>query len=186
MSNNDAAGISFAQPTTFDERFGIAEQCSDRLNMATPVLIDSIDNQTADDYAAFPDRLYIVDIDGKIAYKGGRGPFGYKPKEMEQTLVLLIMDAQLRDKSTSETKPSEKPDNEPPAPPKAKGTSWKPSTSSPPDRPQQKVTEPSELPAKSTPAKSTPEQKPAELNSQSQSVKPEPPSPPQKPKVRKR
>ncbi len=95
MSGNDAAGISFAQPKNFEQRFEVAEKCAARLDMKTPVVIDSMDNQTAENYAAFPDRLYIVDMDGKVAYKGGRGPFGYKPREMEQTLLLLMMEAQV-------------------------------------------------------------------------------------------
>jgi hypothetical protein len=39
-----------------------------------------------------PDRLYIIDTKGRVAYKGGRGPFGYKPPEMEQALIMLLMD----------------------------------------------------------------------------------------------
>lgn len=95
MSGNDAAGISFAQPKNFEQRFEVAEKCAARLDMKTPVVIDSMDNQTAENYAAFPDRLYIVDMDGNVAYKGGRGPFGYKPREMEQVLLLLMMEAQV-------------------------------------------------------------------------------------------
>jgi hypothetical protein len=38
-----------------------------------------------------PDRLYVIDSRGRVAYKGGRGPFGYKPSEMEQALVMLLM-----------------------------------------------------------------------------------------------
>ncbi len=99
MSGNDAAGISFAQPKNFEQRFEVAEKCAARLDMKTPVVIDSMDNQTAENYAAFPDRLYIVDMDGNVAYKGGRGPFGYKPREMEQVLLLLMMEAQVNARS---------------------------------------------------------------------------------------
>ena len=96
MQTNDMAGISFKQPTTFDERFGIAEQCNTRLDMKTPVLLDDMKNTTCENYAAFPDRLYIIDRDGKVTYKGGRGPFGYKPRELEQSLLLVMMDAQIK------------------------------------------------------------------------------------------
>ena len=30
-------------------------------------------------YAAGPDRIYVVDQDGKIAVKADRGPWGFKP-----------------------------------------------------------------------------------------------------------
>jgi hypothetical protein len=35
---------------------------------------------------------YLVDRQGKIAYKSGRGPFGFKPAELEQALLLLLRD----------------------------------------------------------------------------------------------
>ncbi|TXT22415.1 MAG: hypothetical protein FD138_3428 [Planctomycetota bacterium] len=39
----------------------------------------------------------------KMAYKGGRGPFGYKPRELEQTLIMLLLDeAQPTKPATSE------------------------------------------------------------------------------------
>jgi hypothetical protein len=39
-----------------------------------------------------PARLYVIDPAGKVAYKGGRGPFGFKAREMEQVLIMLLMD----------------------------------------------------------------------------------------------
>ena len=39
-----------------------------------------------------PDRLYLIDRDGRIAYKGGRGPMGFKPGELEQSVVMLLLD----------------------------------------------------------------------------------------------
>jgi hypothetical protein len=37
-----------------------------------------------------PSRLYLIDGAGKVAYKSGRGPFGFKPAELEHSLVLLL------------------------------------------------------------------------------------------------
>src|SRR6266404_6092568 len=34
-----------------------------------------------DAYAAWPERIYIIDESGHIAYRGGIGPFNYKPEE---------------------------------------------------------------------------------------------------------
>jgi hypothetical protein len=39
-----------------------------------------------------PDRLYVIDAEGRIAYKGGRGPFGFRPAEMEQSLAMAILE----------------------------------------------------------------------------------------------
>jgi hypothetical protein len=43
-----------------------------------------------------PARLYLIDADGKVAYKSGRGPFGFKPGELEQALVMSLLDQQLK------------------------------------------------------------------------------------------
>jgi hypothetical protein len=40
-----------------------------------------------------PARLYVIDRAGKVAYKSGRGPFGFRPDEMEQALVMTLLDA---------------------------------------------------------------------------------------------
>ena len=37
-------------------------------------------------YAAWPDRLYVVGVDGKIAYQGGPGPGGFRVNEVEAWL----------------------------------------------------------------------------------------------------
>ena len=33
-------------------------------------------------YAASPTRLYLVGADGRVAYAGGPGPFGFKPAKL--------------------------------------------------------------------------------------------------------
>jgi hypothetical protein len=39
-----------------------------------------------------PDRMYVVGRDGRVVYKGGRGPFGFNPDEMEQALIMHLLD----------------------------------------------------------------------------------------------
>lgn len=56
--------------------------------MQVPLIVDGIDNRVGDAYSGFPDRLYLIDTDGKVACKGGRGPFGFIPQELEQALLL--------------------------------------------------------------------------------------------------
>jgi len=60
--------------------------------MQVPLVVDGIDNRVGDAYSGFPDRLYLIDTDGKVAFKGGRGPFGFIPQELEQALLLSILD----------------------------------------------------------------------------------------------
>jgi hypothetical protein len=90
MVPNDRAGISLAQPRTYDERAGVAQTCNRSLGLSFPVLVDTIDDDVNNRYCGLPSRLYVIDRAGKVAYKGGRGPFGFKPAEMEQSLVLLL------------------------------------------------------------------------------------------------
>jgi type I thyroxine 5'-deiodinase len=51
-----------------------------------PTVIDREDNKVNAAYSGWPDRLYVVGKDGRIAYKGGPGPGGFKPAEVEAWL----------------------------------------------------------------------------------------------------
>ena len=52
-----------------------------------PALIDGMDDAVNKAYQALPDRLYLVGKNGEIAYAGDRGPFGFKPDELETCLL---------------------------------------------------------------------------------------------------
>jgi len=92
MSSNDRAGVVVKQPRTNAERVKVARHCCAALQMTMPILVDEIDDRVGHLYSGMPDRLYVIDKDGRVAYKGGRGPFGFKPGEMEQSLVLTLLD----------------------------------------------------------------------------------------------
>lgn len=92
MESNDRASVSLAQPTTYGERVKVAQACGERLLLGFPMLVDTIDDTVGAKYSGMPSRLYLIDRAGKIAYKSGRGPFGFKPNELEQSLVLLLQD----------------------------------------------------------------------------------------------
>lgn len=96
MESNDKVGIQVAQPKSEEERTRVAGLCSSALEISMPLLVDSIRNDVEEAYAAFPDRLYLIDRDGRVAYKGGRGPYGYNPRELEQAMVLLLVEESLR------------------------------------------------------------------------------------------
>lgn len=50
-----------------------------------PVVVDEMSDCTAMKYGALPERLYVL-LDGKVVYKGGMGPWGYKPLEVRAFL----------------------------------------------------------------------------------------------------
>ena len=92
MESNDKEGVCFAQPTTDEERCQIARQCKSALKMTIPLVVDGMDDRVGHLYSGMPDRLYVIGRDGKIVFKGGRGPFGFQPAEMEQALILHLLD----------------------------------------------------------------------------------------------
>jgi alkylhydroperoxidase family enzyme len=51
-----------------------------------------MDDRVGHAYSGMPDRLYLIDREGRVAYKGGRGPFGFKSGELEQALVMQLLD----------------------------------------------------------------------------------------------
>lgn len=89
---NKKAGIVIKQPASLDERCSVAEKFCEAMAIGTPVVVDGIDNRVGEAYASWPDRLYIVDAAGRIAYQGAPGPFGFNPREMEQALALLLLE----------------------------------------------------------------------------------------------
>ncbi len=90
MDGNDQAGIATAQPRTYEDRVAVAQTCGRLLNLGFPMLVDGIDDPVGSVYSGMPNRLYVIDRDGKIAYKSGRGPYGFMPAELEHSLVLLL------------------------------------------------------------------------------------------------
>jgi hypothetical protein len=60
--------------------------------MTMPLLVDEMHDPVGRAYSGMPDRLYVISRDGRVIYKGGRGPFGFNPAEMEQTLILHLLD----------------------------------------------------------------------------------------------
>ena len=56
------------------------------------MLVDTIDDTVGARYSGMPGRLYVIDRDGKVAFKSGRGPYLFKPAELEQSLVLLLQE----------------------------------------------------------------------------------------------
>jgi hypothetical protein len=74
------------QPETSVQRFQVANTCVTELEISFPCLIDRMDNATMEAYNALPDRLYLVGEDGRIAFKGRHGPFGFEPAKLEAAI----------------------------------------------------------------------------------------------------
>ena len=90
MPDNEDEGVCYLQPRTSAERVAIANDFVKRFHYDIPLLVDAIENPANALYAAWPERLYIIGADGRIAYKGGMGPFEYKPEEVEAWLAANV------------------------------------------------------------------------------------------------
>jgi len=86
-NEKDKDDVCYAQPKTLEQRVAIANDFTKRFKFALPFGIDEMSNAANDAYAAWPERLYIVDETGHISYKGGNGPFKYDPKEVRAWLA---------------------------------------------------------------------------------------------------
>lgn len=92
MESNNRVGVAVAQPKTYEERTAVANQCHRLLKPTMPLLVDEINDPVGHAYSGMPARMYVIDLEGKVAYKSGRGPFGFKTGEMEQALVMTLLD----------------------------------------------------------------------------------------------
>jgi len=95
MKSNETVGVKVSQPKSLTERRAVAAQCTERLKPSIPLLVDDVDDATGHAYSGMPARLYVIDRQAQVVYKGGRGPFGFKAGEMEQALVMTLLDQSL-------------------------------------------------------------------------------------------
>ena len=88
-ANIDDQG-AMLDPVTADQRHEVAQVCALRLQIRMPVVIDDMDDAIASAYGALPDRLYLIDKDCRVAYQGERGPWGFKPEELDVAISSLL------------------------------------------------------------------------------------------------
>jgi len=82
LPENRRSGVAVDEPQSDEARREVATACATTLRLRMPMVVDAVDNAVASAYGGWPDRLYLVGRDGRIAYRGGEGPFGFKPKEL--------------------------------------------------------------------------------------------------------
>ncbi len=90
VPQNERDKVLVKDPTTEAERQKVAKDFADQFKVKLPILIDSMDDTMEKNYSGWPDRLYVIDAAGKIAYKGGPGPRGFKPAEIPSVLDKLL------------------------------------------------------------------------------------------------
>lgn len=94
MESNTKAGVATAQPKSLEERIAVCDLFREKLKPAVPVVVDDVNDAVGHAYSGMPARLYLIDTKGLVAYKSGRGPFGFKVGELEQALVMNLLEAE--------------------------------------------------------------------------------------------
>lgn len=92
MESNTRVGVAVKQPTTLAERVAVAGKFCERLKATMPCVVDDINDPVGTAYSGMPGRFYVIDTQGKVAYKSGRGPFGFRFGEMEQAVVMALLE----------------------------------------------------------------------------------------------
>lgn len=65
--------------TSYEDRCKTAEMLINDNSLTIPTLIDEMDNVANDAYRAWPDRVFLIRSDGRLAVAAKRGPFGFEP-----------------------------------------------------------------------------------------------------------
>jgi hypothetical protein len=89
MQSNVKDNVVFSSPKSEGERALVAGACVRKLGIKFPAVLDGFDNTTEKAYTGWPDRIYLIDARGRVAYKSRPGPFGFKPDELSGALARL-------------------------------------------------------------------------------------------------
>ncbi len=80
-------GVLIEDPITDAERAGVAKVCMTKMALKPMrAVVDGVVDKVGGAYSGWPDRLFLVGKDGKIAFAGGRGPFGFRPDELADAI----------------------------------------------------------------------------------------------------
>ena len=88
--DNQKDKIAVSSPKSLTERCAVEGVCATKLALRIPAIIDDLSNTTEEAYTAWPDRLYLIDGEGRVAYKSKPGPYGFKPAELEGALERIL------------------------------------------------------------------------------------------------
>lgn len=87
--NNLKENVLFSSPKNEEERAFVAGACVRKLGVKFPAVLDEFENATERAYTAWPERIYLINGDGRVVYKSKAGPFGFKPPELATALAQL-------------------------------------------------------------------------------------------------
>lgn len=72
--------VIYNAPTTMGERKAVAEVCMLKLALDMPMVVDDMQDTIDSAYNALPERLYLLDGDGRVVFKTVAGSRGFDPE----------------------------------------------------------------------------------------------------------
>jgi len=76
------------QHKTLRQRCEVADRLVKEKKLTIPFLVDDMEDHASQAYQAWPDRIYVIRTDGRLAVVGKPGPWGFVPA-LQQTEAWL-------------------------------------------------------------------------------------------------
>ena len=90
MQSNIKDQVLFVTPKNEEERALIAGACVRKLGIKFPAVLDEFGNSAEQAYTGWPDRIYLIDSQGRVAFKSKPGPFGFKADLLGKALAQMF------------------------------------------------------------------------------------------------
>jgi hypothetical protein len=78
------------EPQTMPDRRKAATKCDRLQEYGIHMLVDEMDDLANKAYAAYPARLYLVGLDGRVVYAGGMGPWDFYPDKLGEAIKAYV------------------------------------------------------------------------------------------------
>src|SRR3989442_12358158 len=90
---NRKAGIEIAKAKNYEEKEEYANACVRNLGIKFTTVVDKMDAKVELNYLGWPDRMYVIGKNGRIAWKADPGPKGFKPPQLEAAIQAELKSA---------------------------------------------------------------------------------------------
>ena len=90
LEANVEEAVLLPQHRTLAERQEAARLGATSLGLTLPLLVDGMDDAVSAAFAAWPERIVVVDADGRVAFPGDAGPWGFDPDAAAAVLEQLL------------------------------------------------------------------------------------------------
>ena len=78
------------EPKNMADRRNAATKCDRLQKYGIHLLVDEMDDRVNKAYAAYPARLYLIGLDGRVVYAGGMDPWEFYPEKLGQAIEAYL------------------------------------------------------------------------------------------------